>query len=436
MYISTFMPLQAALSGVEAAQQELQTTANNITNANTPGYQAETVTLAESSPLSLALGGNGLQLGTGVTATGVSQAASPYLDAAYRTQNAAASNASTTQTYLNQVQSALAEPSSTGISAQLQTFWSDWNSLAQNPTSTAARQTVVNDGTTLAQSINTLSATLSTISAQATSQLGTLTGPGGQLENDASQIAQLNQAIQQAKQGGQNPNQLIDQRNQVLDDLSSLGKTTVTQNANGTVTVGFGDAAAPLVSGNSVNWPQTITSATGGTLGALLNLSQPGGPLDQYHSQLDAFAATLAGAVNNPVVNGSSVAMNPPFFSGTTASTLAVAVTPSQVQTTDTGTAGDNDVATAVAALSGGAPDQAYTSFVTKIGSDTLLAHTTATTQQALKVASGNQRQSVEGVDLSVQMTNLIQQQQAYQASAKVMNAFSTMMDSLMQAVA
>ena len=33
MYISTFTPLQTALSGVEAAQQELDTTGNNIANA-------------------------------------------------------------------------------------------------------------------------------------------------------------------------------------------------------------------------------------------------------------------------------------------------------------------------------------------------------------------------------------------------------------------
>ena len=52
----------------------------------------------------------------------------------YRTQNAIASNASTDAEYLNQVQSALNEPSSSGISTQLSQFWSDWNSLADNPT--------------------------------------------------------------------------------------------------------------------------------------------------------------------------------------------------------------------------------------------------------------------------------------------------------------
>ena len=45
MYVSTFSPLQIALSGVEAAQEELQTTGENITNENTAGYVDETVNL-------------------------------------------------------------------------------------------------------------------------------------------------------------------------------------------------------------------------------------------------------------------------------------------------------------------------------------------------------------------------------------------------------
>ena len=435
MYVSSFMPLQTALSGVEAAQEELQTTSNNISNANTAGYEAERVTLTEAPSLSLALTGHQMQLGAGVQAQGISQASNPFLDAAYRNQSAGAGSTATTQTYLNNIQSVLGEPSGNGINAQLAKFWADWNSVASNPTSSAAKQTLINDGATLAGSFNQLSTELGTISSQATAQLNALTGSGGQLQSDASQIAQLNSAIQQTVQGGGNPNSLIDQRNQALDDLSSLGKITVTNNPNGTVTVGFGDAASPLVSGGTVNWPQTITGATGGTVGALLNLTGPTGTIAGYQSQLDAVAGQLASAVNNPTVNGSTVAVNPPFFSGTTASTLAVNATASTLQTSTTGAPGDNDISMAEAALSGGAPDSAYQTFVAQIGSDTQAAGTAAKTQAALKTSAGNQRSSVEGVDLSVEMTNLIQQQQAYQASAKVMNAFQVMMGSLMQTV-
>ena len=58
-----------------------------------------------------------------------------------------------------------------------------------------------------------------------------------------------------------------------------------------------------------------------------------------------------------------------------------------------------------------------------------------ATTQQGLATAINNQRQSVEGVDLPQEEAAVIQEQQAYQASAQVMNAFNTMINSLLSQV-
>ena len=97
--------------------------------------------------------------------------------------------------------------------------------------------------------------------------------------------------------------------------------------------------------------------------------------------------------------------------------------------------ASDNDVALDEAANSGGVADTAYQAFVQQVGSLAQGANTQSATQAALKTQITNQRSSVEGVDLSQEMANLITQQQSYQASAKVMNAFSTVMDSLMSVV-
>jgi flagellar hook-associated protein FlgK len=48
MYISSFLTLDTGLSGVEAAQEELDTTGQNITNENTAGYEEQVVNLSES----------------------------------------------------------------------------------------------------------------------------------------------------------------------------------------------------------------------------------------------------------------------------------------------------------------------------------------------------------------------------------------------------
>jgi flagellar hook-associated protein 1 FlgK len=601
MYTSSYLTLNTALSGVEAAQEQLDTTGQNISNANTDGYEEQTVNLVEAPSLDIAGSGadGAMQLGTGVNATGISNSGDPYLDAAWRTQNASATAATTSQGYLEQIQTALNEPSTTGISSQLSQFWSDWNTLADNPTSAAAQQAVVDDGEDLSQSFNSLSNDLNgpdpnnptdpTNSSSILGQVNTqyqdaMDGPtaagasGGSVYNDAYQISSLNYSIVQAQAAGQSPNDLIDQRAAVLDNLSSLGNVTVQNNSDGSATVYFGGvqstalvddpvgippggtvppgddfgsysatAGTPATSGSWVAAFQaqyataagagttaaSLANTVGGTLGSLIgmagysadgfgSLGQPIqatstspttyptsaaaatpatvlGTIGTLSSQLDGVATTLMNEVNNPSVdyNGTAaltaggavpaptspatttapngaVTLLSAFFvstpssnSSSTAATIQVAsslqaaaetgITPdsfsstgtypsantgvNNIQTSTLGTtfagnySSDNDVALDEANNSGGSADLNFESFVQSVGSLAQGANNEDTTQSALQTQITNQRQSVEGVDLSNEMANLISEQQSYQASAKVMNAFSTVMDSLMSVV-
>jgi flagellar hook-associated protein 1 len=585
MYISSYLTLDTALSGVEAAQEELDTTGQNISNENTTDYEEQTVNLVEAPSLSIwGSGGDGaMQLGTGVDAAGISNSGDPYLDAAWRQQNAATNGANTTQTYTQQIQTALNEPSTTGLNSQLSNFWSDWNSLATATPNdqAAAQQAVVDDGEEIASTLNTLSATLNgndpanptdptnapSIAGQVNDQYeGIMEGPtasgatGGTLYNDAYTISSLNYSIVQAQAAGQSPNDLIDQRNAALDNLSTLGNTQVQNNSDGSVTVFFGGVTGtalvsdpagiapggPVPPGDNFGsyssgganpgtgwaaaWQSQFASAAGagttaaslantvgGTLGSLVGLAgysasgfgslgtptfsggettyaTPAAPTEEgtigtLTDSLNAVAQKIANEVNNPAVvngGGSTVALNYAFFvngttstptapdaTGITAANIAVApglvaaaasqITPGNVSsnspagyntppaTTATGltniqvsslataapasNASDNDIALDEANNAGGVGDDAYQAFVQQVGSLAQGANTQETTQSALQTQITNQRQSVEGVDLSQEMSNLINEQQSYQASAKVMNAFSTVMDSLMTVV-
>jgi flagellar hook-associated protein 1 len=571
MYISSFLTLDTGLSGVEAAQEELDTTGQNITNENTAGYEEQVVNLTESQSLDISGSGNdgALQLGTGVTANSITNSGDPYLDAAWRQQNASTSAAGTTQSYTNQIQSALNEPNGSGISTELSTFWTDWNDLADSPNSAAAQQAVVQQGQAVAGAFNSLSTELNgsdptdpTDPANASSVLGqvnsqymaTMEGPtasgasGGTLYNDAYNISSLNYSIVQAQAAGQSPNDLIDQRNEALDNLSQLGTTQVQNNSDGSVSVYFGGVTGtPLISdpagdppggavppgdnfgsyssggtstgtGWAAAWQgqfssaatagtsaASLASSVGGTLGSLIGLagystdgfgdlgtatyasgatsySTPTaataqGTIGTLSASLDQVASDLATEVNTPTETGTStqLTLNAPFFvpsSGTaiTAATLSVSssltqaaqsgITPQAVSSataaggntqgttnvqvsslavappaTIAANASDNDVALDEAANAGGTADTAYEGFVQQVGSLAQGADNQDTTQSALQTQITNQRTSVEGVDLSQEMANLINEQQAYQASAKVMNAFSTIMDSLMTVV-
>jgi flagellar hook-associated protein 1 FlgK len=435
--IPSFSGLQTALRGLTAAQAAIDTTSHNIANANTPGYSRQQVVLTESPAMTLpSLSSNGsasIQFGTGVDVTQISRIRDQFLDIQYRAQNSQTSSASTSTTILNQVQTGLDEPSSNGLSTQLQKFWSSWNDLSNSTTGTsapAARQAVVDAGSTVAQSLNTLDQQLATIQSQSQTQYQTLTAsPSGQVQSDANQIAKLNGQISQMQAAGESPNDLMDQRDQLLDSLSSLANVSVTDQGNGMVQVNLGDAATPLVSGTTVNWPQTLTAAAGGQLGALINLSDPNsGQIQSYRNQLNTIANQLISSVN-------SLQPSSAFFSGNSAGTIAVSATPNSIQTSSTSDPAGNDLAVSISQLSGGTTDQTYATFVSKVGNDTASGQSTQSTGSSLLQAIDGQRQSISGVSLDEEMTNLITYQRSYQASARVMNAIDTTLDTLINQV-
>ena len=169
-----------------------------------------------------------------------------------------------------------------------------------------------------------------------------------------------------------------------------------------------------------MTWPQTLTSP-GGKLGALQDLQTT---IAGYRSQLDAVASSLATGVN--AVHGT-----PPFFTGTTASTLTVNVSISTLQSGTSGNAGDNSIARAVGALRNGAIDAGYSSFVRKVASDASEANRASTTQSSIVTTLDERRASVSGVSLDEEMTNMIRFQRGYQASSRAMSTMDEMLDTL-----
>ncbi len=455
MTIPSYSGLNTALSGLEAAQAAIDTTGQNIANANTPGYSRQQVNETERSPLTIqslsSVTGGGSQVGLGVDITTIGRVRDQFLDSQYRGQNTQTAGDNTSSTLLGQVQAALNEPSSSGISGALSQFWSAFNALATNPTNQGALQAVLGAGQTVATGLGTLGNELTTLESQVTTQYNTLTDPNsGSIASDANQIAALNTQIAQAQVNGLNPNTLLDQRDQLVDDLSQYSNVNVTSQANGMINVSFGNAAkaaaggladsTPLVNGSTVNLAANLTDAnvsgSGGQLGALLGLydsSTGQGKIADYLTTLNNVTNNLVTSVNNAIATADPAgATAPPFFNptGTTATTIAVNSSISSSSAPYT-----MAEAQAAGGLRGGSADQAYNAFVTQIGSDVQSTQSAQQTAQSLLTAISNQRQSVSGVSLDEEMTNLIQYQQAYQASARVMDAINQTLNTLINQV-
>ena len=428
--ISSFLGLQTSLRGLLAQQQALDVAAHNVANANTVGYTRQEATLGAANPLHLAAGatqsGTGAYLGTGVDVTAYRRVRDSFLDLQVRAQNMALGDASTSAEALDNVQSAIGEPSTTGVNALLGKFYSAWTDLANHPESDSSKQAVNAAAHTLADAIGSLAAQVQQAGSAAAARFDNITGATGPIKAAATSLAQLNKAIAAAVQAGQSPNDLLDRRDQILDDLSQYGQVSVTSTGNGQIQVMLGNQS--VVTDATVDWqtpPVAGFAPGGGQLGALKTLS--GTTIPGYLAQLDAVAKTLHDDVNSAY--GSS------FFTGDTAATLGTGILAAASITAGSGSSpasGANDLATAVAALRDSSPATAqYGALVRQVGSDADNASRAQSVAQAASDAAEDRRQNVSGVSLDEEMANMLRFQRGYQASARAMSTIDDMLDTL-----
>jgi flagellar hook-associated protein 1 FlgK len=424
--ISTFMGLQTSLRGLLAQQRSLDVTSHNIANANTLGYTRQEAVLTPSRSHEVAAGalvtGAGALLGQGVEVESYRRLRDGFLDLQYRAQRMTLAERETTADLLGRAEEALGATDAGGIHDLLQGFWDSWQALAKNQDQ-GAKEGVVGKGSALAAELRALDGRLAGLQGLAAQEYASIAGPDGEVASAARDLAELNARIKGELLGGRQPNELLDKRDLVLDRLAEHGQVSTSDpDGDGALDVRFGDAAVKLVDGatGDVTWPQAM-AAPGGRLGALLGAQAT---LAGYRTRLDGVAGGLIAGVN-------AIHSSPPFFSGTSAADIDVAVTGATMKA-GTGTdGGSNDIALAVGALRNGAIDDGYAALVRQVGLDSAEAQRGRDTSAALVMAIDDRRQSVAGVSMDEEMTNLIRFQRGYQASARAMSTLDDMLDTL-----
>jgi flagellar hook-associated protein 1 FlgK len=440
--LSTFMGLETSLRGLLAQQQALNTTSHNIANASTTGYSRQ-VAVFQASPaysmpgVTTAPAGQG-QIGTGVDVVGYQRIRDAFLDVQYRAQSMLQGQAQAQQDGLQQVQLAFNEPTDSGISSLLSDYWGAWQNLSNNPEDMGTRQALAQSAASLADGFQSLSSQLTTLGSQTAQNV---TDTINQANNLGVQIAQLNVTIQKITATGASPNDLLDQRDALIDQLSALGNVAVTNGVNGSVDVSFGGAAL-VTSGTSATLAESdLTGLTAGKVQGLITLRDT--TIPGYQAQLNTIASTLITKTNAQSAAGFDLNGNAggAFFTGTDASNIAVnpavVSNPALIAASASGAVGDAGNALKIAnmqttpTIGAATIDAAYTQLVTQVGADVQQSTNQVDTTTALTNALQNQRQSVSGVSLDEEMTNLITFQRGYQASARALSAMDDMLDQL-----
>jgi flagellar hook-associated protein 1 FlgK len=227
-----------SVSALQAFQQAIAVTSNNVANASTPGYDEETINLTAAAPQS-----NGtLNVGAGVVVSGISRAFSQAEANQLNTSQSSLGSLNAIQNYTNQIDN-LFGTTAGGLTTALQTYYSGWSDVANDPTSSAARQALLGDAQSLAASFQSSSTQLNTLNSDVNTRI---TADVNQINSLGQSIATLNNQIVAGTAGGQVPNTLLDQRDQLVSSLSQLVGVSTTTDSNGGLNVFIGNGE-PLV---------------------------------------------------------------------------------------------------------------------------------------------------------------------------------------------
>jgi flagellar hook-associated protein 1 len=445
------LALSIAASGLDAQQAAMDTISENLTNASTPGY------VAESAQLTTSAGGNVLGVGDGVLVTGVTQNTDGLLATNALQTQGVLSQSTALQQILQGAQSVFPVSTTSGIAPDLSSFWQSWDAISQDPSNPAPRTEVVDAAQNLVSDFQEASQQLSNLQDNAQTQVSTSVTQANSL---LKQIASLNGQIGATEGGGTPANSLIDQQNQIMGELaSSIGAVAVTQ-PDGTINVDVGGVT--LVQGTWSDTIQTtggtgdmslvahasgatIPTSSGSVAGQLAAINQY---LPAYQSQLDAAANDLSSTVNTQLAAGFTATgasgSGYPLFVGSGAAGIsvnsAIVGNPQLIAASDTGTlpdaTNDGGNAQAMAELynSPTGPDQQYQSLIQGLGTQVAAVNSQVTAQTSVANAAQDNLQAIEGVNTNDEMVQMLTFQQAYQASAKLVSTVDTMMQALLEA--
>jgi flagellar hook-associated protein 1 FlgK len=298
-----------SLTALQALQQAIAVTSNNVANANTPGFDDESINLTAAAPQS-----NGsVMIGAGVDVAGVTRAFSQAETNQLNTSQSALGSLNAQQNYTNQIDN-LFGTTANGLTTALQTYFSGWSNVADDPSSTAARQALLGDAQALASSFQSSSTQLNSMVSDVNTRI---TGDVTQINADAQSISQLNQQIVAGSAGGQSPNTLLDQRDQLVSSLSQLVGVTTTTNQDGSMNVFIGtgqplvlegstttlttvpdqfNASELQISSSALNGNSISSSITSGDLGGLLQARSQ--IINPALNQLGQIATALSQSAN------------------------------------------------------------------------------------------------------------------------------------------
>lgn len=425
--MGTFSGISTALSSLQAQRVAMDVAGQNIANVSTPGYSRQRVEMTA---------------GIGVDVSSIQRLHSGLLGDRARTETARLGDLNVKSAVLNQIEQVFPEPSTSGFQSKLDALYSGFANVARDPSNAAARIQVIAQANVLTGWLNDAAEQLTNISTSQSQNVSNLVTSANAY---AQQIAELNVSIGQSLEGTSATNALMDQRSYAASQLAEAvggtylidGRNKMSVSLGGAVLVGPSNYATLKVAtaGGTTSIQFTSNSATAVVSSGTANgyLTAINTTIPDRKTDLNSVAAALASKVNTAQAAGfdQSGTAGAALFTGTTAATIAVALTTGSSIAASTlapvgGVAslnGSNADSMAALGRSADGPDKLYQNLVVSLGFAAQGAQQTAQTVQAFLDGISGQISSESGVNIDEEMANLLSYQRAYEAAARVLTS-------------
>ncbi len=441
--------ISIALRGLTAQQIALETTTNNIANANTPGYTRRRANMEEDSPTF-----NGsVMVPRGVNVSGIESLRDRVLELRIQQETQQQSGTESYIQSMSEVESLFSNTSS-GLDSKMNALFNSLERLSTQPSDTSLRQSVMIASSNLASGFREIAQKLRSI--QSNLDLSTKQSVGS-INELLEQIASASVEVAARQSIGQDTGAAEDQRTALLKKLSEQMDVSVVQTENGiSVTAANG---APLVVGQKTFPLKTaldsasgtthvfagdddITSnITGGLLGGTLRARDQS--VRKLISDIDSLAEGVSSAFNAAHKLGfdaNGVAGTDLFTTGATtkgaAASMRLLLTDgSQIAASSDGTKGSNGNIVKLLAVRDTAvvgqekPLDCYGRISFDVGSSIANAKSEAVASSLMLQQLDDQRGAISGVSMDEEAANLIRFQRAYEASARVISVVNDLLE-------
>ena len=243
--------LYIGVSGLQTANNALNTTAHNMSNLDTIGYTRQQISQAAKTYITISTTGsvNWKQLGLGVTYSQTRQVRDYFLDQNYRRESGRSAFYDVSYSALGEIENILGESyEGHEFNESLTNLWQAVEELSKSPADAVNQNLFV---TRSYEFITRASAVYESLCEYQDNMNKTVKTQVDQINRYAQQIELLNRQIQRIEGGVEHANDLRDQRNYILDQLAQIANISYDEDVFGYVNVKL--EGVDLVKGSLVN---------------------------------------------------------------------------------------------------------------------------------------------------------------------------------------